>query len=136
MPMVNLDFSNVSNRDPLEPGLYHCRIASAEMGTSSAGNPMIKVTYDVIGDADGNEVPGGRKLWDNLAITEAAMWKIQQVLVACGFEIPEGGQLPNFDTDELVGCDLGIVVVQDTYQGQVNNKTKAYKSMEQMAGDV
>ena len=41
--MLNLDFSSVPSREPLEEGIYSLTIAKVEETTSSTGNPMLKV---------------------------------------------------------------------------------------------
>ena len=63
-PMLNLDFSSVPSREPLEEGVYALTIAKVEEATSSTGNPMLKIEYDV------NGVDGNRKLWDNYVLID------------------------------------------------------------------
>ena len=52
---INLDFSSVPSREPLEEGVYHLQIAKVEETNSSTGNPMLKVEYDVLG-VEGNRL--------------------------------------------------------------------------------
>lgn len=132
MPMLNLDFSSVADREPLEPGFYHCRISAVESKESQkSGNPMLVITYDVVGDAAGNSVAGQRKLWDNLVLTEAALWKVKAIFSALGIPTEE---IINLDTDELVGRELGVKVVQEVYDGENRNYTKGYVHIDKLAG--
>ena len=54
---INLDFSSVPSREPLEEGVYHLQIAKVEETNSSTGNPMLKVEYNVLG-VEGNHFRG------------------------------------------------------------------------------
>ena len=132
MSMLNLDFSNVASREPLEPGFYHCRISAVEeKETQSTGNPMLVITYEVIGDEQGNVVEGSRKLWDNLVLTDKALWKVKAVFTALGIPTDEVVKL---DTSELIGMELGVKVVQEMHNGENRNYTKGYKHINDLAG--
>lgn len=113
--MLNLDFSSVPSREPLEEGVYQLRIAKAEETTSSTGNPMLKVEYDVLG------VDGNRKLWDNYVLIDKCLWKVKELLDALGIDTSE---LVEMDVTELVGMEVQAKVIQETYNGDVMNRVK------------
>lgn len=113
--MLNLDFSSVPSREPLAEGVYTLRIAKVEETTSSTGNPMLKVEYDVIG------VEGGRKLWDNFVLIEKALWKLKELFDALGIDT---SSIVEMDVQELVGLEVQAKVVQDTYNGDIVNRVK------------
>ncbi len=127
MAILNLDFSSVPNREPLEPGWYHGRIAKVEEKMSSTGKPMLAVEYDVIGTEEGEEIPGNRKLFENWVLTDAALWKVQAVFKA--LDLPTEA-IVDLDTEELIGMELFLKVVQETYQGEVRNQVKACKAIQ------
>lgn len=112
--MMNLDFSNVPSREPLEEGTYQLRIAEAEEATSSTGNPMLKVTYDVVGME-------GRKLWDNYVLIDKCLWKLQELFTALG--IPTES-IVELDPAELIGQEVLAKVVQEEYNGDTMNRVK------------
>lgn len=118
--MLNLDFSNVPSREPLEEGVYQLRIAKVEETTSSTGNPMLKVEYDVLG------VDGNRKLWDNYVLIDKCLWKIRELLDALGIDTSE---LVEMDVTELVGMEVQAKVIQETYNGDVMNRVKKVMSL-------
>ena len=91
--MLNLDFSSVPSREPLEEGIYSLTISKVEETTSSTGNPMLKVEYDV------NGVDGNRKLWDNYVLIDKCMWKIKELFDALGIDTSE---VVEMDVTELV----------------------------------
>lgn len=113
--MLNLDFSSVPSREPLAEGVYTLRIAKVEETTSSTGNPMLKVEYDVIG------VEGGRKLWDNFVLIDKALWKLKELFDALGIDT---SSIVEMDVQELVGLEVQAKVVQDTYNGDIVNRVK------------
>lgn len=113
--MLNLDFSSVPSREPLEEGLYDLTIAKVEETTSSTGNPMLKVEYDVDG------VEGGRKLWDNYVLIDKCLWKVKELFDAIGVDTSE---LVEMDVSELVGLQLKGKVIQETYNGDIVNRIK------------
>lgn len=113
--MINLDFSEVPSREPLEEGVYTITVAKAEETTSSTGNPMIKVEFDVQG------VEGQRKLWDNFVLIPKALWKLKEFFDAMG--IPTDN-IVEMDVNELVGQTVQAKVIQETYNGEVVNRIK------------
>ena len=113
--MLNLDFSSVPSREPLEEGIYHLQIAKVEETNSSTGNPMLKVEYDVLG------VEGNRKLWDNYVLIDKCLWKIKELFDALGIDT---SALVEMDVDELVGLEVQAKVVQEIYNGDIMNRVK------------
>jgi hypothetical protein len=119
MGMLNLDFSSVPSREPLEEGLYELTVAKAEETTSSTGNPMIKVEFDV----DGFE---GRKLWDNFVLIEKTLWKVKEFFEAIGLDTEE---VVEMDVAELVGASMKAKVFQEEYNGDIQNRIKKYYAL-------
>lgn len=113
--MLNLDFSSVPSREPLEEGVYHLQIAKVEETTSSTGNPMLKFEYDVLG------VEGNRKLWDNYVLIDKCLWKVKELFNALGIDTSE---LVEMDVTELVGLEVQAKVIQETYNGDIMNRVK------------
>lgn len=113
--MLNLDFSSVPSREPLEEGVYSLTIAKAEEGTSSTGNPMLKVEYDV------NNVEGKRKLWDNYVLIDKCLWKIKELFDALGMDT---SAMVDLDASELIGMQVNAKVIQEVYNGEVVNRVK------------
>lgn len=113
--MLNLDFSNVPSREPLEEGVYSLVIAKAEETLSSTGNPMLKVEYDVMG------VEGNRKLWDNYVLIDKCLWKVKELFEALGMDT---NQIVEIDVQELVGQQVQAKVVQEEYNGDIQNRVK------------
>ena len=113
--MLNLDFSSVPSREPLEEGIYNLTIAKVEETNSSTGNPMLKVEYDV------NGVEGNRKLWDNYVLIDKCMWKLKELFDALGINTSE---IVEMDVTELVGMQVNAKIIQETYNGDIVNRVK------------
>ena len=113
--MLNLDFSNVPSREPLEEGVYSLRIAKAEETESSTGNPMLKVEFDVMG------VEGNRKLWDNFVLIDKCLWKVQELFKALGIDTE---QVVTMDPQELIGQEVQAKVIQEDFNGDTVNRIK------------
>lgn len=118
---LNLDFSSVPSRDPLDEGVYLLQIAEAIEKTSSTGNPMISVTYDVLATADGETVEGQRKLWDNYSLQAQALFKLKELLSALGVDT---SAVVDMEVSDLVGQQILAKVVQETYNGELRNRVK------------
>ena len=112
---LNLDFSSVPSREPLEEGVYRLCIAKVEETTSSTGNPMLKVEYDVVG------VDGNRKLWDNYVLIDKCLWKVKELFDAVGVDT---SNIVEMDVQELVGLEVQGKVVQEDYSGDTVNRIK------------
>lgn len=118
---MNIDFSNVASRQPLDPGKYQLRISECAEATSSTGNPMLKLTYDVIADNEGESVPGNRKLWDNMSLQANALFRLKDLLDACGYDTSGGLE---FETADLIGQEIMAQVTQEEYNGNTQNRVK------------
>ena len=112
---INLDFSSVPSREPLEEGIYHLQIAKVEETNSSTGNPMLKVEFNVLG------VEGNRKLWDNYVLIDKCLWKVKELFDALGIDT---SALVEMDVNELVGLEVQAKVIQETYNGDIMNRVK------------
>lgn len=112
---INLDFSSVPSREPLEEGVYHLQIAKVEETNSSTGNPMLKIEYNVLG------VEGNRKLWDNYVLIDKCLWKVKELFDALGIDT---SALVEMDVNELVGLEVQAKVIQETYNGDIMNRVK------------
>lgn len=125
MPIVNPDTSQAQELGAIEPNTYKSKITGAEPGTSASGNAKVVVTFDI--DVNGKN----RQRQAHLPLTGAGSFGFDQLLRSTGFgEIADQikanpGQVP-FDTDRLIGQECNVVIVPDTYQGQLRDKIGGY----------
>lgn len=122
--MINLDFSNVTggNYEPMPAGDYVLEIEDIEERVSKAGNEMLNITFNV---AEGEYE--GRKIFEFYVLTEKALWKLKDLLVALG--INTEGQV-DVSVDDLVGEMLiGNVEIQEQEGYDPSNKIKTHKPL-------
>lgn len=117
--MLNLDFSSVPSREPLEEGVYSLSIAEVTEKQSSTGNPMLAITYDVTGQE-------GRKLFDNYVLIDKCLWKVKELFDALGVDTSE---IVDIDPQELVGMEVQAKVIQEEYNGDTVNRIKKVMPM-------
>lgn len=115
--MINLDFSNVPDRGALDDGVYDAQIANVEEVQSSNGNPMLKVEFDILG------VEGDRKVWGNVVMVDAAMFKVKEFFNALGMDT---SAVVEIDPMELVGQQMKLRLGVKKYNGEDRNEIKRF----------
>lgn len=127
MPVVNPDTSQAVEMTAIPPGTYQAKIVDCTFETSkSGGNPMIVPKFEVMVDGKVRT----RKAY--LVITGEGAYGFDSLLRATGFtDIAdqfkvEGGEKPGFDTDQLIGQEVNLVIEADTYNNQLRDKIKSY----------
>jgi uncharacterized protein DUF669 len=128
MPLITPDTSQVEKQGPIEPGTYPAKITDVGFENSkSSGNPMIVVKHDVtVGDSV-------RPRTAYLVITGKGAYGFDQLLRATGFDkVADEYSDANvttktpFDTDQLIGQELNVVIESDSYQGQLRDKIRSF----------
>lgn len=119
--LMNIDFRSVPSREALEEGTYLLQVAEVEEKTSSTGNPMLSITYDVLSTSDGSPVEGSRKIWDNYSLQAQALFKLKELFDALGIDT---SAVVDMDVADLVGQQVLAKLVQETYNGELRNRVK------------
>jgi hypothetical protein len=128
--MPSFKYDDTPRKPYEEPGEYQVTVESAEWQISrTSGNNMIKMKLRTI--------PGGAVVFDNLVMTEAALWKVSSAFAAF---YPSKG-LPAFKKDDdidyelrqdwlddhLVGATGWALLSKGTStNGRVRNEVEAY----------
>lgn len=117
---------NKSTRDPLPVGEYVCRLRSVEARTASTGNPMWVTEWEVA-DPDNSE-HNGRRLWANVVLTDAALWKVKEFFYAFGVS-------ETTDTEDLIGESARLYVSQriirgGSREGQTGNNVDTFAPLD------
>jgi len=114
---VSFDLSNNASgegRKVLPKGLYRTFISNVESKQSKSGNPMWKVTLDVIEPAQ----YAGAKLFDNLVWTAKAENMVMRRLLAAGFNVQPGARI-NMRPSELLNKRVTVQVKHREYNGSL-----------------
>ena len=119
---IRLDFSNIEGGEfePIPAGDYLVEIEKCEAKTSSSGNDMLTMTFNVVeGDY------AGRKIFDNYVLTEKALWKLKSLFVALGEDV-DG--ILEFDPSDLIGQTfLATVSIEESPGYDPANRIKKHK---------
>lgn len=127
---IQVDFTNVEEgggRVRLPEGDYPVKVVKVEKGESQSGNPKVVLTYKIT-SGKGKD----KQLKDHLALTPKALWKLRNVLVAMGMNVPK--KVVNLNITNLVGKELGITLEDDEYEGKINSKVSDYVDIDTLNG--
>lgn len=129
MPIIKPDTSAAVNMGNIEEGTYPAAITLVEFQTSKNNNPMIVPTFDVtVGDSV-------RKRKAYLVINGEGAYGFESLLRACNFdELADAygdksiaaADKPDFNTDDLVGQTLNVVIAHQLYNGEMRDYIKTY----------
>jgi hypothetical protein len=133
MANLNFDATNVNPASefvPLPDGWFECTIVAADIGDSRAGNRMLKLRFEVSGDAHPEHAK--RLLFGNLNIghpDQGPREIAERQLSAIAHSV---GQLQLADTDDLLGKSLRVKVRSVPAKGEfdASNKILDYKALE------
>lgn len=129
MPLIKPDTSEAQGMEAIEAGPYPATIESVAFETSKKGNPMIVPTFQIqVGDKT-------RKRKAFLVISGEGAYGFEQLLRACHFETQADAYAdksvaledkPEFNTDDLVGQSLTVVIDRQVYNGELRDYIKSY----------
>jgi hypothetical protein len=111
----------------LTDGIYRIRITESEDRTSSAGNPYVNLTCDVL-DENGRSMD--TTIWNSLSMSPKAKFMVSKFLDAIGAPM-EG----NLSSRSLKGKSFWASVGRETYQGKTKNVILDYLTPEQARKD-
>jgi hypothetical protein len=120
MAELTLNFAGVEDQKEYKPvpaGVYQLQLTDYKEGTVKSesspnfGKTKFDFTFEIVMNAEGTteEKHLGKKIFDNVTITENSLWRLKAVLKAFGLPIPEEGEF-NVDFDELLGEELEATV--------------------------
>lgn len=128
-PLIQPDLSDADAFGPIEPGTYPAKIESVEAKQSNKGNPMIVPKFVI--NVEGKD----RKRNAYLVIQGEGAYGFSQLLRACHFDqladiygnrsVPLN-EKPPFNTDDLVGQELQVVIDTQIYNGEKRDQIKNY----------
>ena len=127
---LSIDFTGVEAGGRVVPdGEYTAKIVVAELTESSKGNDMIKLELKVTGPK-----AQGSKLYDNCSLLPQALFKLRTLLECAGMKVPDGAM--DLDTDDLIGEEVGVSVINEIYEGKKRPKIEAYLTADMVSGDT
>lgn len=107
-------------------GIYEIECVEAIEKTARSGNPMIQLTWEIVGKNGDN----GPRLKDWLVMTEAVAWRIDAFLVAIGRHPGEGVEV-ELEADDLIGVAVRARLKQEKDTKGTSMRVDAYLGPEQ-----
>ena len=118
MSKRKLDMSNVETYTRMSEGIHRVKVASCEDKTTQAGDDMIAIAFECVKGDD-----KGSRVFDNFVLTDKALWKLKQLLVALGVKCD--GKIV-LDTDKLIGKQCDAEIFHEEYNGQLRARVNEY----------
>ena len=115
---VKVDFTGVEAFQRVSEGIHHAKISDIQEKTSQGGDSMLQVAFEVTAGED-----KGNKVFDNLVLTDKALWKFKSLLQVIGMKCD--GKVA-VDLDKLIGKALDINVTHEEYNGQIRARVSDY----------
>ncbi|WP_367941520.1 DUF669 domain-containing protein [Enterocloster citroniae] len=106
---------NYNNTEPkkIAPGQYEVTVVAFDVKTSTAGNQMINLDYEIRKDIQ-QESQGARIRYDGFTFTDNGSWRISAIAMAAG--VPDGYDFP---TPEW----FGKVMMHRSFLATVEDRT-------------
>lgn len=98
-------------------GQYVLRLVDVQKDVSKAGNPMWVFDWDIVGDAAGDTTFAGERYKSFCALTSAALWKLEETLLAIG-AIESPGQKAKFKRADVIDTLVLGHLVEGEYNGR------------------
>lgn len=119
--LTGVDWGEVSKGDLIPEGRYPCRIDKVEVKQSKAGNEYWNFHFTIT-----VEPLEGRKVFGIVMPQPNMLWKLKQICDAVGVDLEGRSVEDEFDTDELIGQELGVIVGSDMYEGVLRSRTTGF----------
>jgi len=119
-----------SSFEPVAAGTYKVRVLNYEHGHSSVkGTPQMKWKAEIIEP----EASKGKFLWDRTVMVDSSVWRVANLLGACGLVFPEGVDTDSDFFNQICQASLGRTtywLVQEKVldSGSVVNEIKSYQT--------
>lgn len=115
---VKIDFTNVEAFQRASEGVHHVKISDIQEKNTQGGDPMLQVAFEIVSGDD-----KGVKVFDNLVLTDKALWKFKSLLQIIGMKCD--GKVA-VDLDNMIGKSLNINVTHEEYNGQIRARVSDY----------
>lgn len=123
-----LDFTGVTAYKRCEEGIHTAQLIQVDDKETQNGDDMLVCQFKVTkGDSEGAIV------YDNIVLTDKALWKFKLVLEALG--VAAEGKVV-IDLDKLIGKTCDIEVAHEEYNGQTRARILNYTKSASAVDDI
>ena len=114
----------------ISPGDYLVGITAAEEKTSKNGHPQVALDLEIL---EGELKGRGVKDW--VTVTERAMWRVKQVLVAVGYPNADSGEV-DLEAPKMIGGKAIITVKHELWDDRVRLRIDHWKPASVSTGNA
>lgn len=132
---IVVDFTNTSDgsgysQTRVRPGDYAGKVKSVEYGESK-DNKTPMLTYAL---ALANRPSATYRY--NCPLTEKSLWKLRNLLVACGVNVPKKKLNVAGVAEKIIGKDIGMSLDDDEYNGKLRSQVTGVFSADELPQDA
>lgn len=113
--VVNLNMKDVSVGGVIPEGEYIVTVDEVSVEESQQGNQYLKWVFKVIDGPQKNS-----KIYHNTSLLPQSLFNLKNLLIALGVPVPDKAFQLNLD--ECEGCNCGVTVTQETYDGKKRSR--------------
>lgn len=110
-------------------GTYEARIKTAVEKQSQAGNDMWEISLQIVSGEF-----AGRIIYDRLVFSPKAISRVRQFCDACGYVLPETGEVEMI-TGYFLDRRVGVVIVHEEWNGKNRDKVSFDGYLKPAAGN-
>lgn len=126
--VIEVNFEGVKSFKNAAEGSHTVEVLEVTQEISSSDNPMLKWTYGVTSGKS-----KGAKLWDQTSLQPQALFRLREVLVALGLDVPD--DVMELNLEDMIGLTCGVVVGLEEYQGKKRAKITDYIGEDDVDGE-
>jgi len=118
---MRVDMRTVTSFEPMPVGTYEAVLTGVEERVAqSSGDPYLNWEFTIVGPSEYDN----RKVWDITSLSEKALWRLRQTLVALGLDPADLSGEIDFEPTELIGSRCLVEVNQEEWEGQMRNRVR------------
>lgn len=110
---------------PLNPGFYAAEVIESKEVAKEGKTPYLKITLAV---QNGNSI---NNVYDNIILSQRAVWKIEQFLHASGQDIKRGDNIV-IDANIVMHKKMGVQIVNEYVDGRRYTRVRRYIRVDDM----
>lgn len=122
-----IDLTKVQDIQPLPAGVYVVKLLDIDATKKSrTGNDKMVIKTEVLQPA--SVAAKQKNWWFSLSLVESALFRVKQLMDACGIQLRASG----FDTSDLIGREVGVVVnLEETKEYGIRNQVVQFMPAKQ-----
>ncbi len=117
---MKINLGSKAGKELLDAGNYNATIKKVLVKTTSKGDDMLSVCFETESEFG----VAGSSVWSNYTLNDKCMWKFEELLNACNFDLAD--REVDFEPSMIENVEVIIDVTKDvsSYDGKERNNVK------------